>query len=74
VTTATLPSDQAAPVLLDVGAVARLLRISTRTVYRLSDRGAMPAPVRLGAAVRWRRADLDRWLEAGCPATRRAQP
>jgi len=56
--------------LLDVGGVAALLDCSPRHVYRLSDSGRMPAPVRLGALVRWsRRAVLD-WIAAGCPAVR----
>ncbi len=54
--------------LLDVRAVARLLGCSTRHVHRLADTGRMPAPVRLGALVRWRREDLDAWLAAGCRA------
>jgi excisionase family DNA binding protein len=66
----TLPPDSAAPVLLDVRAVAALLDCSARHVYRLADSGRMPAPVRVGALVRWRRADLDAWLAAGCPSTR----
>jgi excisionase family DNA binding protein len=56
--------------LLDIHAVARRLTVSERTVRRLVARGAMPAPVRLGALIRWRRADLDRWIEEGCPASR----
>ena len=57
--------------LLDVGAVAALLSCSTRHVYRLSDAGRMPAPMKLGALSRWnRRAILD-WLDAGCPSPRR---
>jgi excisionase family DNA binding protein len=56
--------------LLDVRAVADMLGISVRTVYRLSDAGRIPAPVKLGALVRWpRRAVLD-WIAAGCPAVR----
>jgi excisionase family DNA binding protein len=69
---ATLPSQDAPAVqLLDVRAVAAVLAVSVRHVYRLSDAGRMPAPIRLGALVRWRRADLDGWLAAGCPSTRR---
>lgn len=60
-----------ASALLDVRAVAALLDCSPRHVYRLSDAGRMPPPVRLGALVRWRRADLDGWLAAGCPPVRR---
>jgi excisionase family DNA binding protein len=71
--TTTLPaSDAPAAVLLDVAAVAALLDCSPRHVYRLADAGRMPAPVRLGALVRWRRQDLDAWLAAGCKPVRQA--
>jgi excisionase family DNA binding protein len=56
--------------LLDVRAVARLLGCSSRHVYRLSDGGRMPKPVKLGALVRWRRQALEDWIAAGCPALR----
>src|SRR5262249_26216410 len=63
-------ADAPAAALLDVRAVAALLDCSPRHVYRLSDSGRLPAPVRLGALVRWRRADLDRWLADGCRPVR----
>lgn len=67
-----LPPDVAAHTqLLDVRGVAALLSCSTRHVRRLADAGRLPRPVRLGALVRWRRADLVAWLDAGCPAERR---
>jgi excisionase family DNA binding protein len=67
VTTSIAPPDLAAlPALLDVRAVAALLDCSPRHVYRLSDAGHMPPPVRLGALVRWRRDTLDAWLAGGC--------
>ncbi len=60
--------------LLDVRAVAALLGgCSTRHVYRLTDAGRMPRPVKLGALVRWRRAELSDWLSAGCPPVRTAK-
>ena len=68
-TTAAVPPVEAA--LLDVRAVAALLDCSPRHVYRMADAGRMPPPVRIGALVRWRRADLDSWLGNGCPAMRR---
>jgi excisionase family DNA binding protein len=52
--------------LLDVRDVAARLNCSPRHVYRMADGGQMPAPVRLGALVRWRRQDLDAWLAGGC--------
>jgi len=55
--------------LLDVGAVATLLGgCSPRHVRRLADAGRMPRPVRLGSLVRWRRAELEAWIAAGCPS------
>jgi excisionase family DNA binding protein len=56
--------------LLDVKAVAEILGVSTRHVYRLADAGRMPRPVKLGALVRWSRANLDEWIAAGCPNDR----
>lgn len=63
--------------LLDVKAVAQLLGCSARHVYRLSDGGKMPAPVRLGALVRWRLdgpGGLRMWIAEGCPAVRKGAP
>jgi len=56
--------------LLDVQAVAELLGCSTRHVYRLSDAGRMPAPVKLGALVRWNFGAIESWIAQGCPAVR----
>jgi len=54
--------------LLDVRQVSLLLKCSTRHVYRLSDAGRMPAPVRLGALVRWSKAAIESWITDGCPS------
>jgi prophage regulatory protein len=59
------------PVLLTVKEVAEMLGLSERTVYRLADMGKMPRPVKIGAAVRWRRSELDTWIEDGCPTSPR---
>ena len=54
--------------LLDVKTVAELLGgCSTRHVYRLADAGRMPKPVKLGSLIRFRRAELQAWIDAGCP-------
>jgi predicted DNA-binding transcriptional regulator AlpA len=55
------------PELLDVKAVAALLDCSVRHAYRLTDAGCMPRPVRLGALVRWRKAEILAWIDDGCP-------
>ena len=55
------------PAFLDVNAVAQYLNCSPQHVYRLSDAGRMPRPVRLGSLVRWSKCLLQRWIAAGCP-------
>ena len=59
------PAQSAA--MLDVQGVATLLDCSTRHVYRLSDMGRMPRPVKLGALVRWSRQSIQDWIAQGCP-------
>ena len=56
--------------LLDVGGAASMLGCSPRHVYRLSDSGRMPRPVKVGRLVRWRRGDLEEWIGDGCPSCR----
>lgn len=53
--------------LIVVGQVAERLRCSKRHVLRLCKRGVMPAPVRLGALLRWQSSAIDKWIESGCP-------
>ena len=50
--------------------VAEMLNVSSETVRRLTDRGAMPKPVRFGRAVRYRLSDLESWIANGCPDLR----
>ena len=56
--------------LLAVDAVAALCDCSERHVYRLSDAGKMPRPLKLGALVRWNRAEIESWISQGCPPVR----
>lgn len=53
-------------VLLDVKTVARRCGVTSRTIYNRLDEGAFPKPVRIGRSTRWRRSDLDAFIEAGC--------
>jgi excisionase family DNA binding protein len=66
--TTTPPSGQGAPLLLRVNEVAELLGISERSVWRMQSAGKLPAAVRLAGSIRWRRAEIEAWVDAGCPA------
>jgi predicted DNA-binding transcriptional regulator AlpA len=48
-------------------ALARLLDVSTRTLWRMRSAGQLPQPVRLGGAVRWRLDEIKKWIGEGCP-------
>lgn len=48
---------------LTVNEVAELLKVSDKTVRRLATRGELPS-FRVGAQLRFRRADIDAWVDA----------
>ena len=65
--------------LIDIRAVTAMLGgCSTRHVRRLADSARMPAPVKLGALLRFRRktgdpsTGIEDWIAAGCPRVRSA--
>jgi excisionase family DNA binding protein len=58
------------PVMIDVCAVARMCDVSTRHIRRMADAGRMPAPRRLGGAIRWVRAEIEKWIADGCRPVR----
>lgn len=64
------PAADSPAALLDVRAVSKLLGCSSRHVYRLSDGGRMPRPVKLGSLVRWPREAVEQWIADGCNPVR----
>jgi predicted DNA-binding transcriptional regulator AlpA len=62
-----MPTDSLDALLIpDIGAAA-LAGVGRATWHRLRAAGKVPPAVRLGRAVRWRRAEIVAWIEAGCP-------
>lgn len=55
------------PLLVTGGLLALLLGVSKRHIERLDVSGKLPDAVRLGRSKRWRRAEIEAWLLAGCP-------
>ena len=53
--------------LLSAEQLARLLQVSKRTLWRLRSAGRLPEPLVLGCSVRWRAAEIESWVLAGCP-------
>jgi predicted DNA-binding transcriptional regulator AlpA len=70
---ATLPptesSEPDAIVLINAGQFAKMLGVSSRTLWRLLSGGKLIQPVRIGGSTRWRMNDVRRWIDEGCPAS-----
>lgn len=54
--------------LITVEEFAKLMRTSVRSIWRWNSAHAIPKPVRVGRAVRWRREEVMEWINAGCPS------
>ena len=63
------PADDA-PLLLTADALARLLAVSKLSIWRWRSAGRLPAPLRIGRVIRWRRSEIETWLAARCPSCR----
>jgi excisionase family DNA binding protein len=50
------------------------LSVSKRTIWRLLSGKRLPEPLRIGGSVRWRREQIDRWIEQGCPSAASSGP
>jgi len=55
------------PLVVDAKRLAKLLTCGVRTVRTLDAAGKLPAPLRLGGRVVWRRVEIKAWVAAGCP-------
>ncbi|HBG27979.1 MAG TPA: hypothetical protein DDX75_12900 [Phycisphaerales bacterium] len=49
----------------------KCLKCSTRHVRRLIEARRIPRPIKLGALLRWIKADIDDWFVEGCPNCRK---
>lgn len=61
------PQKNEPSILMCIDSVAKFLGCSPKHIYRLSDSGRMPRPVKLGRVNRWRRDEIEAWIQAGCP-------
>lgn len=52
--------------LLSISEMEGLLKCSRRAVVRWRDNGTLPPALKLGRLVRWRRGDVEAWIENGC--------
>lgn len=55
------PEPQRSPVMTPED-VAAMLHINVRTLRRMRLAGELPEPLQFGTRVRWRRADIEKWI------------
>ncbi len=65
------PKVTTARLLLSASELGELLGVNKSTIWTWHSGGKIPAPVRIGGVTRWRRAEIERWLEAGAPPRER---
>jgi len=53
--------------LIDIKTVARILGCSDRHIVNMDKAGRMLSPIRFGRSVKWNRAELELWIDSGCP-------
>lgn len=58
--------------LITTEELAEILGMSKRTIWRLLSAGQIPQPVRIGRSTRWRRDEVQRWIDSGCPVAKNA--
>lgn len=55
------------PALIDADEFARQIGVDVRTLRRMRHEGAVPEPIQLGNVLRWRRSDVERFLQGRRP-------
>ena len=53
--------------LLTAADLGAILGVHRATVWTWHAGGKIPMPVRIGGATRWRRREIEQWIEAGAP-------
>ncbi len=68
-------TDTAPSVLIDAAEFARLLSVSKPSIWRWRDDNKLPPAITLTSqCVRWKRDEVLRWIDAGCPALNEQRP
>jgi excisionase family DNA binding protein len=60
-----LPTEHG--LLVDSREAAKMLNVSSRTLWSLYNSGAMPKPIRIGRVIRFSYDALREWVDSGCP-------
>jgi predicted DNA-binding transcriptional regulator AlpA len=53
--------------MMSARAIAAMLGVSIRQVWRLNATGKLPRPIRLGGSVKWKKTEIMKWFDNDCP-------
>ena len=53
--------------MLSAEDVSIKLGLCKRQIFRLDMQELIPLPVRIGGSIRWRKSDIDTWIDMNCP-------
>ena len=67
--TTTKSVDSGQSMLISANDAAKLIGMGVGTIRRLTDSGKMPGVVRIARTVRYKKSDVERWIQDGCPET-----
>ena len=59
--------ENSAPQLINAEALAALLAVSKRTLWRKRSAGELPAPIVIGTTIRWNAEEIEQWIYCGSP-------
>lgn len=65
---ATNEANDTFPPFMTAPEVARILKVSVRTIWRWRSGGKLPKSIEIGGAVRWKGDDMRNWMDEGCPS------
>jgi len=60
------PVQSQPPLLLTQPDLASLLQVSPRKIRAMTSTGQVPGVIKLGRCIRYRRADIEKWIASGC--------
>jgi len=66
----TVETESREKLLLTGKDLADALAIGVRTLWRHDSLGRLPRAVTIGKSKRWRRREIEAWINAGCPVRR----
>ena len=65
-----IPSQTPPSLLVREKDLPALLNVSRASIRRAMEAGRFPKCIRIGRCVMWRRAEIEAWVEASCPAVK----